>query len=89
MKKKPIILGIIILIIELYTLSLISSMFNLSKTIIEGVVSFLIMATSCVIILLIIKKLSKNNKRIVKISFWILLIFWILNVIFYIEDYLM
>lgn len=89
MKKKPIILGIIILIIELYTLSLISSVFNLSKTIIEGVVSFLIMATSCVIILLIIKKLSKNNKRIVKISFWILLIFWILNVIFYIEDYLM
>lgn len=89
MKKRPILSCIIAFAVEVYALSLITHMCNLSETVNEGVFSFLIMATAYLTIWLIIRKLSKNKSSIVRMSFIVLLILWVVNVAFYIEDYLL
>ncbi len=89
MKKRPILFGFIAFAIEEYTLSLITNMCGLSKTVSEGVFSVLIMATALLTIWFIVKRLSKNKPIAVKTSFLILLIIWIINILFYIEDYLL
>ena len=89
MRKRPILSCFLSFAIEVYTLSVVTHMCNLSKTVSEGIYSVLIMATFYLLIWLIIKKISKNKKVIVKSSFIILLIMYILNIVFYLEVYLL
>lgn len=89
MRKRPILSCVLAFAVEVYALSLITYMCNLSETVNEGIFSFLIMGTAYFTVWLIIRKLSKNKSSIVKTSFIVLLIMWIINVIFYIEDYLL
>mgnify|MGYP000707086880 CR=1 FL=1 len=89
MRKRPILSCFLAFAVEVYTLSVVTHMCNLSKTVSEGIYSVLIMATFYLLIWLIIKKISKNKKVIVKSSFIILLIMYILNIVFYLEDYLL
>lgn len=89
MKKRPILSCSIAFVVEVYALSLITHMCNLSEAVSEGIFSFLVMATFYFTVWLIIKKISKDKKIIIKISFFILIILWIINIIFYIEEFLL
>ncbi|HCH28727.1 MAG TPA: hypothetical protein DEW35_04390 [Ruminococcaceae bacterium] len=88
-KKRPILWSSIAFVLEVYLLSVITHIFHLNEVIYEGVFSVLIVATAYLIVWLIVRKISKNNSIIVKISFIILLLMWIITFVSYLDDYIL
>lgn len=87
MRKRPILTCVITLVVLSWIVSLTYSYFNYSKTVLEGLFTVCLEPLFYCTVWFILKKFIKN-KTVIRVLGIIFLIICLLNVIFYMEDYI-